>query len=91
NKLFVGISDPANHQAINDVQFSTGLTTEAILVEDDKLGLAIDKLFESATDGLAGLDDVDLEGLDIGSAEKSTQEDTSAEADDAPVVRFVNK
>ncbi|WP_342616130.1 hypothetical protein RO524_23010, partial [Pseudomonas aeruginosa] len=24
--------DPANHQAINDVQFSTGLTTEAILV-----------------------------------------------------------
>lgn len=61
NKLFVGISDPANHQAINDVQFSTGLTTEAILVEDDKLGLAIDKLFESATDGLAGLDDVDLE------------------------------
>ncbi|MEW3947110.1 type IV-A pilus assembly ATPase PilB, partial [Pseudomonas aeruginosa] len=28
NKLFVGISDPANHQAINDVQFSTGLTTE---------------------------------------------------------------
>ncbi|WNQ02559.1 hypothetical protein ROJ25_23080, partial [Pseudomonas aeruginosa] len=24
---------------INDVQFSTGLTTEAILVEDDKLGL----------------------------------------------------
>ncbi|MFU5970647.1 ATPase, T2SS/T4P/T4SS family, partial [Pseudomonas aeruginosa] len=91
NKLFVGISDPANHQAINDVQFSTGLTTEAILVEDDKLGLAIDKLFESATDGLAGLDDVDLEGLDIGSADKSTQEDASAEADDAPVVRFVNK
>lgn len=35
NKLFVGISDPANHQAVNDVQFSTGLTTEAILVEDD--------------------------------------------------------
>ncbi|MBJ7548923.1 type IV-A pilus assembly ATPase PilB, partial [Pseudomonas sp. OA3] len=43
NKLFVGLSDPSNHQAVTDVQFSTGLTTEAILVEDDKLGDAIDK------------------------------------------------
>ena len=25
NKLFVGISDPTNHQAITDIQFSTGL------------------------------------------------------------------
>ncbi|HBO2653966.1 TPA: Flp pilus assembly complex ATPase component TadA [Pseudomonas aeruginosa] len=70
NKLFVGISDPANHQAINDVQFSTGLTTEAILVEDDKLGIIIEKLFENATDSLAGLDDVDLEGLDISERRK---------------------
>ena len=27
NKLFVGISDPSNHQAVTDVQFSTGLST----------------------------------------------------------------
>ncbi|HFF2207637.1 TPA: type IV-A pilus assembly ATPase PilB [Pseudomonas aeruginosa] len=92
NKLFVGISDPANHQAINDVQFSTGLTTEAILVEDDKLGIIIEKLFENATDSLAGLDDVDLEGLDVGSGAGASQDDdSSAETDDAPVVRFVNK
>ena len=32
NKLFVAVSDPSNQQAINDVQFSTGLTTEGILV-----------------------------------------------------------
>nr|BFE94098.1 hypothetical protein GCM10020185_46340 [Pseudomonas brassicacearum subsp. brassicacearum] len=47
NKLYVGISDPTNHQAINDIQFSTGLTTEAILVEDDKLSDAIEKFFSS--------------------------------------------
>ncbi|MEZ1875774.1 ATPase, T2SS/T4P/T4SS family, partial [Pseudomonas aeruginosa] len=81
-----------NHQAINDVQFSTGLTTEAILVEDDKLGIIIEKLFENATDSLAGLDDVDLEGLDVGSGAGASQDDdSSAETDDAPVVRFVNK
>lgn len=91
NKLFVGLSDPTNHQAITDVQFSTGLTTEAILVEDDKLGEAIEKLFESATGGLDDLGDVDLDGLDIESGESEPKEDASGDADDAPVVRFVNK
>lgn len=92
NKLFVGLSDPTNHQAITDVQFSTGLTTEAILVEDDKLGEAIEKLFESATGGLDDLGDIDLDGLDIehGNAEQK-EEAIGGDADDAPVVRFVNK
>ena len=92
NKLFVGISDPTNHQAITDVQFSTGLTTEAILVEDDKLGDTIEKLFESPTGGLDDLGDVDLEGLDIENADGERKEESiGGDADDAPVVRFVNK
>ncbi|MCO3127309.1 type IV-A pilus assembly ATPase PilB [Pseudomonas aeruginosa] len=92
NKLFIGLSDPANHQAVSDIQFSTGLTTEAILVEDDKLTQTIDKLYENATDSLAGLDDVDLDGLDVSTGDSSPQEDGSGgDADDAPVVRFVNK
>ncbi|KSW28063.1 MULTISPECIES: type IV-A pilus assembly ATPase PilB [unclassified Pseudomonas] len=92
NKLFVGISDPTNHQAITDVQFSTGLTTEAILVEDDKLGDTIEKLFESATGGLDDLADVDLDGLDIESGDADRKEESiGGDADDAPVVRFVNK
>ncbi len=92
NKLFVGLSDPTNHQAITDVQFSTGLTTEAILVEDDKLGDTIEKLFESATGGLDDLGDVDLDGLDIESGDAAQRnEPIGGDADDAPVVRFVNK
>ncbi|MDB6446748.1 type IV pilus assembly protein PilB [Pseudomonas sp. NFACC32-1] len=92
NKLFVGISDPTNHQAINDIQFSTGLTTEAILVEDDKLSDAIEKFFESSTTGLEGMGDVDLDGLDIESGEDRKQDTIAGlDADDAPVVRFVNK
>ncbi|QIE85724.1 type IV-A pilus assembly ATPase PilB [Pseudomonas nitroreducens] len=91
NKLFVGVSDPTNHQAITDVQFSTGLTTEAILVEDDKLGEAIEKLFESVTGGLDDLGDIDLDGLDIENGNTEAKEDAGGDADDAPVVRFVNK
>jgi type IV pilus assembly protein PilB len=92
NKLFVGLSDPTNHQAITDIQFSTGLTTEAILVEDDKLGEAIEKIFESASSGLDDLGDVDLDGLDIENGETEHKEESAGnDADDAPVVRFVNK
>ena len=90
NKLFVGVSDPTNHQAITDIQFSTGLNTEAILVEDDKLSIAIDKMFDTHG-GLSEMADVDL-SLEI-EATTETKEATLEEVDseDAPVVRFVNK
>lgn len=92
NKLFVGISDPTNHQAVTDIQFNTGLTTEAILVEDNKLTDAIDKFFDSQSSGMGDLADVDLEGLDVGVADDKKQDSIAGQdADDAPVVRFVNK
>ncbi|MBV6824278.1 type IV-A pilus assembly ATPase PilB [Pseudomonas sp. PD9R] len=92
NKLFVGISDPTNHQAINDIQFSTGLTTEAILVEDDKLSDAIEKFFDSHGTGLEDMADVDLDGLDVETSDDKRQDTIAGQdADDAPVVRFVHK
>lgn len=92
NKLFIGASDPTNQQSITDVQFSTGLNTEVILVEDDKLGEAIEKFFDNASSGMEELGDVDLDGLDIEAGSDDPQDNaTTADADDAPVVRFVNK
>ncbi|WP_417660566.1 type IV-A pilus assembly ATPase PilB [Pseudomonas sp.] len=92
NKLFIGVSDPTNHQAVTDIQFSTGLNTEAILVEDDKLGDAIEKFFDSGTSGMEDLADVDLDGLDVEAVDDEPRGgDGGQDADDAPVVRFVNK
>ncbi|EJM58888.1 type IV-A pilus assembly ATPase PilB [Pseudomonas sp. GM50] len=92
NKLFVGICDPTNHQAINDIQFSTGLSTEAILVEEDKLSDAIEKFFDNHSTGLEDMADVDLDGLDIESVDEQKQDAlVGQDADDAPVVRFVHK
>jgi len=93
NKLFIGISDPSNHQAVTDIQFSTGLSTEALLVEDDKLGDAIDKFFETGHSGLEDMGDVDLDGLETESVDddKKINDGSGQDADDAPVVRFVNK
>jgi type IV pilus assembly protein PilB len=92
NKLFIGVSDPTNHQAVTDVQFSTGMTTESILVEDDKLGDAIDKFFDNASSGMEDLADVDLDGLDVEAVNDDAQDKGDGNtSDDAPVVRFVNK
>jgi type IV pilus assembly protein PilB len=92
NKLFLAVSDPTNHQAVTDIQFSTGLNTEAILVEDDKLGEAIEKFFDSSASGMEDLADVDLDGLDVEAVNDDAQDKGEGNAaDDAPVVRFVNK
>ena len=92
NKLYVGVSDPSNHQAVTDIQFSTGLNTEGVLVEDDKLGDAIEKFFDTAGSGMDDLGDMDLDGLDVEAVDDDKQDAAQGnDADDAPVVRFVNK
>ena len=92
SKLFIALSDPANHQAVTDVQFSTGMTTEALLVEDDKLGNAIDKFYETDTSALGDLGDVDLDGLDVEATNDDSKDaGVGDDSEDAPVVRFVNK
>ena len=90
NKLFIAVSDPSSLQAVNDIQFSTGMLVEALLVEDDKLGVAIDNLYQSATGGLDGIDDGDLDNLDLQDTE-ARDVGQSTEVDETPVVRFVNK
>lgn len=90
NKLFIAVSDPSSLQAVNDIQFSTGMLVEALLVEDDKLGVAIDNLYQLTTGGLDGGDDGDLDHLDLQDTEaRDVAQNT--EVDETPVVRFVNK
>lgn len=93
NRLFVGLSDPANQQAVQDIQFSTSLAVEAVLVEEDRLSETIEQLFSAAGSGMDGLDDTDLDGVDTSGDAAKGDDGVSAEggADDAPVVRFVNK
>ncbi|UUY08521.1 type IV-A pilus assembly ATPase PilB [Pseudomonas sp. J452] len=92
NKLFVAMSDPTNHQAVTDIQFSTGISTEALLVEDDKLGDALEKFFDAGSSGMEDLADVDLDGLDVEAVNDDKDDAGGGEAsDDAPVVRFINK
>ena len=91
SRLYLAISDPTNQQALSDVQFHTGLMTDAVIVEDDKLLSAIEKYLDSPTGGLGDIGDADLDDLDVQTVKDDERGDAGTEADDAPIVRFVNK
>ena len=92
NKLFVAVSDPTNLQALDEIKFQTRMSTEAILVEEDKLSNVIEKAMDDEDTSMGDLMDEDLDNIDF-EDEGSTvaQDDLDSDIDDAPVVRFVNK
>jgi type IV pilus assembly protein PilB len=92
-RLFVAIADPTNIQALDEFKFQSGITTEAVIVEEDKLTRAIESFLDTQNDALDDLDDSDLDNLEIddGSEAGSEEESTEDAANDAPIVRFVNK
>jgi len=93
NRLFIAVSDPTNLQALDEIKFHVGMSTEAILVQDDKLARTIDKALEAADTSLSELADSDLDDVEFVDEDTlSAGGDVSeSEADDTPVVRFVNK
>src|SRR5690606_3957813 len=87
NRLFLGISDPTNQQALSDIQFNTGLMTDAVIVEDDKLRAAIDKYLDSADTRFGDMVDSDRDGLELEAVVDDDQRKDGREAaDDAPGV-----
>ncbi|OGT34282.1 MAG: type IV-A pilus assembly ATPase PilB [Gammaproteobacteria bacterium RBG_16_51_14] len=91
-RLYLAVSDPTNMQALDEIKFATGMNTEAIIVEEDKLVKAIEKAVETAGGGLGDMEDDDFEDLaDLEVAEDRPKEEADSEIDDAPVVRFINK
>ncbi|MDH5434162.1 MAG: type IV-A pilus assembly ATPase PilB [Gammaproteobacteria bacterium] len=92
-RLYVAMSDPTNLMALDEFKFHTGLMTEAVLVEETKLKKMISKVIDEKESGsLDEFDDADLENLDLETeSDKEDDSDGDSGADDAPIVRFVNK
>jgi type IV pilus assembly protein PilB len=92
-KLAVGLSDPTNLQAIDDIKFQTSLTVEVIVVEDDKLGNLITQLSERANNTIANLAGDDEFELDVAAdaTQNAKNNEEAQEVDDAPIVRYLQK
>ncbi len=91
SRLFLGVSDPTNVEGVDQIKFHTGLSTETIIVEEDKLTRTIDSALEANETSITDLMDTDLDNLDIAAAEDEAPQEGDLDVDDAPVVRFVNK
>ena len=92
NRLVVATADPADHEAEDKIKFQSQAQIELVVVEYDKLTRIIDQAGQSASSQISALvgEDFDLGDLSDGSEAPDTKEQT-AEVDDAPVVRFLQK
>lgn len=92
-KIYVAVSDPTNLQALDEIKFATGHAVEAILVEEDKLKKALDTAISALESSSMNTGDSDLENLDIeeGGGEDKEADITRSDADDAPIVKYINK
>src|SRR5215469_10243564 len=78
-RLFIGVADPTNLHALDEIKFQTGLAVEAIVVEDDKLQKNIDKAVEQVDSAMPNLTSdetgVDLEALEVSSGDEDAGAD----------------
>ncbi|MGI2156808.1 type IV-A pilus assembly ATPase PilB [Shewanella baltica] len=93
NRLYIGTSDPTNIAALEDFQFSAGLHAEAILVEEDKLAKALEKILEEDISGLdlGGMDEAALTAIEISDTDNRSDVSAGEASDDAPIVIYINK
>ncbi len=94
NRLYVGTSDPANLQALEEIRFKTNLVIEPVVVEDDKLHRILEKLAESVgttLEAASDMGDLDVEFREADSGGTVAEEDAKSEVEDAPVVKYIQK
>ncbi|MCK4710468.1 MAG: type IV-A pilus assembly ATPase PilB, partial [Gammaproteobacteria bacterium] len=83
NRLYIGIADPANQIALEEIKFQTGTNTEAILCEVDKLDAIIEKVLSAQDTGMDDLMDDDLDDLDFDDEDdKKKEEADTSDIDD---------
>lgn len=93
-RLFVGIADPMQLHALDEIKFHSNCMVEPILVERAQLNRAIDSAINSMSNAMPDLGGGELDELAL---ESGTDEDGSSSGSDidatsdAPVVKFVNK
>ncbi len=91
NRLFIGVSDPTTEKVFEEIRFNSGQHIEVVLVEEDKLSVAIEKLFADNQTDLGDLDDEELADLNARDSDDVQDEEAAKADEDAPIVQFVNK
>ncbi len=96
NRLFVGMADPTNLHALDEIKFQTNHSVEPIMVNEEQLSRFIEQALNQVSTTVDGMDDTEgLDTLDVDSGDLEGDESSSGidatGTDDAPIVKFVNK
>ena len=90
NRLYVGIADPTNQQALDDIKFQSGVgSVEPVVCLQDHLNQIIERALSVQGD-LGDIDD-DMENINIEAEGKENSAAIQPDKDDAPIVKFVNQ
>ena len=93
-RLFVGVSDPTNTAALDEIKFHTNLVVEPILVDEDAIRRTMQAWLEN-NESLSGMEDTEgLDNLDVSGGDDeagASEGGVDAKGDDTPVVKFINK
>ncbi|MCG8465105.1 MAG: type IV-A pilus assembly ATPase PilB [Xanthomonadales bacterium] len=93
NILYLAMADPTNHSSLDEIAFNANLHIEPLVAPTDQIEPAIERALEDNADAMSdlageeGLDELGFENNE----EDDKQEEVANEADEKPVVRFVNK
>jgi type IV pilus assembly protein PilB len=92
-RLFVGISDPTNLRALDEIKFQSNHIVEPIIVDDSHLERAIEQALTTARPSpiLAMMPRVWKDSKPPASTRMASTGVDANSTDDAPVVKFVNK
>ena len=91
NRLMVATADPSDQRAAEKIKFSTQLGVDWIIAEYDKLSKMVEASAVTATEAVEDIIGGDFE-FDENAAEAVTEtSQATAEVEDAPVVRFLQK
>ena len=97
NRLFVGLSDPTNLRALDEIKFQSNHSVEPILMNEELLATTIERALSASGTTISGMEDSEgLESLEMGDTGDLEGDESSGGIDatgkdDAPVVKFVNK
>jgi type IV pilus assembly protein PilB len=92
SRLFIGAADPTDQEAAERIKFATQLSPEWVIVEYDKLLRILETQGANVNEAMEALSAGDFE-FDVTDEEASGADaaEVSAEVEDAPVVRFLQK
>jgi len=93
-RLFVGIADPMQSHALDEIKFHSNHMVEPVLVERGQLRRVIDSALSAVNAHVPAFDDGALDDLALDAGPDDGDPSTGIDAntnDDAPIVKFVNK